>query len=127
MGAQGCGCAGSYADAVMGSGMYAVVAVFSPTEGASSELIDLSATESADGHIFVACEDRIRGVGHMASSRVSGCIERRDVLCVFESPATPYIDGYDAEDDHDHDHNELRTFPERNRLGYYIECALKTI
>ena len=52
----------------MGSGMYAFIAVFSPTERALSELPDLSATEPAGSHIFVARADRIRGVGHMISS-----------------------------------------------------------
>jgi len=57
-----------YANAVMGSRMYAVVAIFSPTEDALSELLDFSATEPTDGHIFVARADRMRGVGHIISS-----------------------------------------------------------
>jgi len=51
--------------------MYAVVTVFSSAEGALSELLDFSAAEPADGHIFVARADRIRGVGHIFSSLIA--------------------------------------------------------
>ena len=47
------GCGSWARDAVMGSGVYAVVAVFSSAEKALPELLGFSATESADRHHWI--------------------------------------------------------------------------